>query len=211
MKITKYVHSCLLVETTDRVGIIDPGEYSWAAGLFNIEKLERLDDIIITHAHEDHFSLPFIQALKAKFPDARITTTQGVADELEKAGIGNYTTESSRGIEVTQVTHETMEPLAPPPATDLVVHYQERLTHPGDSHHFSESKEILALPINAPWGTWRRAAELGLDLKPKTVIPIHDWHLNDEARAGAYDRFEAFFKEHGIRFIKIKDGEPVEL
>lgn len=211
MKITKYVHSCLLIETPERVGIIDPGEYSWASGLFNVDKLERLDDIIITHDHADHYSLPFVQALRAKFPNVRITTTSVLAEQLEKDGVGNYTTEASNGIEFTQVTHETMEPLAPPPPPNLAVHYLDQLTQPGDSHHFSESKEILALPITAPWGTWRRAAELGLELKPKTIIPIHDWHLNPEARTAAYDRFESFFKEHDIRFIKIKDGEPVEV
>lgn len=211
MKITRFVHSCLLVETPERVGIIDPGEYSWPSGMFNIDKLKRLDDVIITHEHYDHFHMPFVQALYEKFPDVRFTATPLVVEELEKVGIKNVGANGSAGIEVTQVTHESMAPLAPPPNQNLVVHYLDRLTHPGDSHHFEKSKEILALPITAPWGTWRRAAELGLELKPKTIIPIHDWHLNDEARLGAHDRFEAFFKEHGITFIKIKDGEAVEL
>lgn len=211
MKITKYVHSCLLIETPERAGIIDPGEYSWTSGLFNIDALERLDDVIITHEHYDHFHVPFVQALYEKFPDARFTVTQLVAEELVKIGIKNVSTSSSDGIEVSVVMHESMTPLAPPPNPDLVVHYLDRITHPGDSYHCEVSKAVLALPITAPWGTWHRAAELGLELKPKTIIPIHDWHLNNEARAAAYDRFEVFFRERGIAFIKVKDGEPVEL
>jgi L-ascorbate metabolism protein UlaG (beta-lactamase superfamily) len=211
MKITKFVHSCLLVEDQQRVAIFDPGNFSWESGLFKIDNLIQLDDIIITHEHPDHFYLPFIQALLSKFPQTRITTTSVVAEELTKQAIKNTNTESNEVLTVRQVTHETMVPLAPPPNSNLVVHYLDRLTHPGDSHHFDESKEVLALPINAPWGTWRRAAEFGLELKPKIIIPIHDWHLSNDAREGAYERFEFFFKEHGIRFVKIQNGEPFEV
>ena len=58
MKITKFVHSCILVETPERVGLFDPGVFSERA--FNPETLQKLDDIIITHKHQDHllFSIP---------------------------------------------------------------------------------------------------------------------------------------------------------
>ena len=211
MKITKFVHACLLVETPDRVAIFDPGEFSWSSGLFDVNTLERLDDIVITHEHFDHFDVGFVKALVEKFPKVTITAVPLVCDKLSEIGIANAQSTASEGVEIEQVAHESMAPLAPPPNPNFVVHYLRRLTHPGDSHHFTGTKEILALPINAPWGTWRRAAELGLELKPKTIIPIHDWHLNSEARAGAYDRFEAFFKEHDITFIKVVDGQPIEL
>ena len=207
MKITKYVHSCLLIETPERVGIIDPGIYSWESGLLKIDDLVQLDDIIITHEHADHFHPPFVQALLAKFPNARITASSATAEQLAAEGVNSFSTESSEGIDLADVSHESMVPLAPPPKANLIVHYLDRLTHPGDSHNFDETREILALPLTAPWGSLRRAAELGLELKPKTIIPIHDWHLNDIARVQAHERLEGFFKEHGINFVKLIDGE----
>lgn len=210
MKITKYLHSCLLVETPERVGIIDPGQFSWESGTFNIDNLERLDDIIITHEHFDHLHLPFIQALVVKFPAASITTTYAAAARLTEAGLNNILTESSEGINLFATNHEALAPLGVPPE-NTGVHYLSRLTHPGDSHHFSYTEDILALPVTAPWGTLVRAAELALDLRPKYIIPIHDWHWNDIARNQAYDSLQKFFKEHGIEFIIAKDGNNIEI
>ena len=210
MEITKYIHSCLLIRTPDRVGIIDPGGFSWDSGLLDIAKLEQLDDIIITHEHADHLSVPFVQAIVAKFPNARITTTKSAAAQLKAAGIPSARSTPSDGIELFAVNHEPLTPLSQTPE-NIGVHYLGRITHPGDSQHFTVTNEVLALPVTAPWGTLVRAAQLGSELKPRYIIPIHDWHWNDTARAQAYDRLEAFFKERGIIFIKAQDGVAVRI
>jgi L-ascorbate metabolism protein UlaG (beta-lactamase superfamily) len=211
MKITKYVHSCLLVETADRVGLIDPGNYSWDSGTFDINQLERLDDIVITHEHPDHMYLPFIQALVEKFPGAQIITTQPASEQLIKAGITNVSTQPSDVIELFEASHESMEPLTPPPPANIGIHYLGKLTHPGDCHHFPSAKAVLALPITAPWGTVARAAQLIQELKPQYVVPIHDWHYRDEARSGSYDRLDDFCKTINVTMIKPVDGKAVEL
>ncbi|HVS58804.1 MAG TPA: hypothetical protein VHD60_03650, partial [Candidatus Saccharimonadales bacterium] len=82
---------------------------------------------------------------------------------------------------------------------------------PGDSHSFKETEQILALPVQAPWGSTIHAIRLALELKPKYVIPIHDWHWSDEARQQMYERFEKVFGSNGITFCKMKSGEPVVL
>ncbi len=209
MKVTKFVHSCLLVETEARVGLLDPGDFSFHSGLFEIDKLQRLDDIIITHEHPDHMFIPFIKALVHKFPDVVITTTPSAADLLTADGITAGAT-STDAVQLFGAHHESMVPLGQPPA-NTGVHYLQQISHPGDSHHFTETMEVLALPITAPWGTLARAAELGAELRPQTIIPIHDWHLNDQARAGFYDRLEVYFQEHGIRFVKPVNGQPFEV
>lgn len=210
MKITRFVHSCLLVETPNRAGLFDPGQFSWESGLFNIEKLARLDDIIITHDHFDHFHLPFVKALVGKFPEVTITTNPTIAATLQKEGFKNVQTTNNGPVELFATNHESIAPLGPQP-DHTGAHYLGQLTHPGDSHHFTQTKQILALPVTGPWGGMMRAAQLGLDLKPKYIIPIHDWHWNESARAGAYDRLQAFFAENNITFIKTTDGEPVEI
>ncbi len=70
MKITKFVHSCLLVEAEGKVILVDPGDFSWGSGTFDIVKLNQLDKIVITHEHSDHFCEPFVKALAEKFPAA---------------------------------------------------------------------------------------------------------------------------------------------
>src|SRR5487761_1599521 len=85
MKITKFVHSCLLVETPERTALFDPGMMSEAA--LDIDRLTRLDDIFITHEHGDHISVPLVKTLVDKFPNVRITTTSAVVSSLRGEGV----------------------------------------------------------------------------------------------------------------------------
>ena len=208
MKITKLVHSCLLVEMPDPVNrtvLFDPGEMSTV----DVDSLQYLDDIVITHVHGDHLDMELMKKLVAKFPDVRILTTNEAAEQLNAEGIAASTT-PQEGMELFDSPHESVEPLFPSPE-EIGVHYLGKLSHPGDSHSFTETKEILALPVSAPWGSSIRAINLAIQLKPKYVIPIHDWHWRDEARESMYDRIAGALEKEGITFIKTKNGEPFVL
>jgi L-ascorbate metabolism protein UlaG (beta-lactamase superfamily) len=208
MKITKFVHSCLLVEMpapVNRTALFDPGVMSESA--LDVSKLEYLDDIFITHVHGDHLSPNLIRQLVERFPDVRITSTQEVVDALAQEGI-KASTDAPEGVEFFHADHENVVPLFPMPQ-NTGIHYLDTLTDPGDSHTFNETKEILALPITAPWGSSIKALNLALQLKPKHVLPIHDWHWNDDARQQIYDNYAKILAERGITFHKLKTGEPV--
>jgi L-ascorbate metabolism protein UlaG (beta-lactamase superfamily) len=207
MKITKYIHSCLLVETPDRVALFDPGVMSTPA--IDIEAITKLDDIFITHGHADHYDTEFIKKLVAKFPDLRITATPETVTQLGEAGI-TANDQPPPGIKLFDSPHESVKPLFPQPE-EYGYHYLDSLSHPGDSHSFKETKAILALPITAPWGSTIKALNLALDLKPKHVLPIHDWHWRDEARQQSYDMFERILGEQDIKFYKLQTGQPVEV
>jgi len=210
MKITKFVHSCLLVEMpapVNRTVLFDPGSMSQAA--LDIGQLEFLDDIIITHQHSDHYHLPLIRELVAKFPSVRITAPSEVKQQLELEGI-QATDQPSEGISFFDSPHEIIKPLLPAdPPQEVGVHYLQMLTDPGDSHSFHETMPILALPMQAPWGTPVEATRLALELKPQHIIPIHDWHWSDEARAWYYDTAQKVFAEQGITFHSMETGKPI--
>ncbi len=207
MKITKLVHSCLLVETPERVALLDPGNMS--TQMIEAANIERLDDIIVTHKHADHMDTPTIQQLKQRFPGLRITAPVDAREELAQAGLEAFGDETDQ-IKFFDSPHESVEPLFPKP-DELGVHYLAKLSHPGDSHSFSETKDILALPVSAPWGATIRAVNLGLELKPKYIIPIHDWHWSDEARAGMYQMMGKVFADAGIKFISPTNGQAFEV
>lgn len=212
MKITKYVHSCLLVEMPapiNRTALFDPGAMSEQA--LDVGSLEFLDDIIITHGHYDHFHLPLIKALVSKFPSVRITAPAEVVQTLELEGI-NASSEPSEGISFFDAPHEVIKPyFDSDPPQEIGVHYLDRLTDPGDSHSFHETKAVLALPVQAPWGSARDAVARALELKPRYILPIHDWHWSGQARQQAYDSMEKLFGEQGITFCKLETGQPVVL
>lgn len=210
MKITKFIHSCLLVEMpepTNRTALFDPGSMSESA--LNIDNLEFLDDIIITHEHGDHMHLPLIKRLAAKFPSVRITAPGSAVQQLQAEGLQASST-PSEGIVFFDAPHEVIRPFyAADPPEEIGVHYLNLLSDPGDSHSFTETMPILALPIQAPWGSTVAAVKLALELKPKHILPIHDWHWSEAARSSTYDSLEKVFGEQGISFHKLQTGEPV--
>jgi L-ascorbate metabolism protein UlaG (beta-lactamase superfamily) len=210
MKITKFVHSCLLVEMpapVNRTALFDPGMMSESA--LDIGKLEYLDDIFITHYHGDHMSIPFIKKLVEKFPNVRITAPGDAVEQLKEAGL-SASSEPPDGVTFFDAPHESTEPVFPRPE-EIGIHYLDLFSDPGDSHSFTETKAVLALPVTAPWGSNIKAVNLALELKPKYVVPIHDWHWHDDARKGTYDSMEKILKEKGIIFLKMETGIPVTI
>jgi L-ascorbate metabolism protein UlaG (beta-lactamase superfamily) len=206
MKITKLGHSCLLVEMpapVNRTVLFDPGVYSEV----NVDSLVFLDDIVITHEHSDHCNVELLQQLVRKFPNVRIKTPSTLVPKLENISV---TTDAVEGIEIFQSPHEGHPPFMDPPE-QIGVHYLGKLTHPGDSHSFTVTKDILALPIIAPWGSTDRAVQLALQLAPKIIIPIHDWQWKDVVRDKFYKHLGEIFEQAGINFIKPENGKAFVL
>ena len=214
MKITKFVHSCLLIEESGKKVLIDPGNYS--AEVLDLSHLSNLSYLLITHEHQDHMYIPFIKQVVEKSPNIKVISNSSVAKILEGEGIKvirprRSDAQDPRGlggdfVEMEEVSHEKIF-MGPSPANTLFK-VGRRLTHPGDSHHFESSTEILALPVQASWGSTTDAVNLAVRLKPKIIIPIHDWHWSDKARENMYKRLEEYFGKLGIKFIGLQTGLP---
>lgn len=210
MRVTKFVHACLLVEAPERIALFDPGIFSAEAlgKLLDAGGLERLDDILITHVHPDHCDPALIKKVVDRFPQVRVTGTPEVVAELAKIGVqaGDQPVE---GVSFFEAPHEAIFDTAGP--QNVGIHYLDTLSDPGDSHSFTETKPVLALPVQAPWGSAVDAFNLALKLKPQHVLPIHDWHWSDQAREQIYSRFEDGLGKRGIKFYKLETGQPVEI
>jgi len=82
MKITKFAHSCLLVEDGSARILFDPGNYSTKQN-----ELRNLDAILVTHEHQDHYDLNNVKAILGNNPNVQIQTNQGVGAALNKDGV----------------------------------------------------------------------------------------------------------------------------
>jgi len=48
-------------------------------------------------------------------------------------------------------------------------------------------------------------------IKLQIILPIHDWHWNNQAREAFYKRLKVYFGNIGIDFIELKTGQTVSL
>ncbi len=211
MTITKFVHSCLLVETSDFTALIDPGNFSFNSHLLNVSKLEKLDYIVITHEHKDHYYEPFLRSLVKHLPHALIITNETLLSKIAELNLPNQLAAGSdNNLVVFEAAHEPL-PLNMPKVPNIGVHIGGKLTHPGDSFDFEHAREVLALPMTGPWGSLREALKKVVKLKPKAVIPIHDWEWHKAAREARYAMSRELLAAHGIKFVELENAVPVEL
>ena len=208
MKISKHLHSCLLVEEQEKTFLIDPGIFTYQEKALDIAKLNKLDYMLITHEHPDHMHMPFVQELLTKFPEVKIITNNAIVTQLAKENIA-ATYEADAVVTLEKVPHEKLWDTEPP--ENVLITVFGKLATPGDSHHFETNAQILALPIQAPWGSTTDAVNLALKLQPKVIIPVHDWMWREEFRKIMYQRLNEFFKTKGIDFKAVETGEVIEV
>lgn len=210
MKLTKFAHSCVLVEDQGMTVLFDPGTFSWNSGSVDMGSLPEVHKIIVSHRHPDHCAEPFVRALVQQFPDAVWFAPDDAEADLMAWGVSQVMRQSSGNVQVAQVNHAPVEPFGVQ-VQNLVTNLSGRVTHPGDTHDFVEAGDVLLLPVQAPWGTTIRAIELVQNLKPKYVLPIHDWMWNEEWRQNCYDRFEQIFAGTDTKFLRPVDGQAIEV
>lgn len=212
MHITKYGHSCILVEEKGVRFLFDPGSYSTRQN-----SVQNIDAILITHEHQDHLSIESLSAILAGNPGAVIYTNNGVGKKLSEQGIAFTLLEDGQHIEVKGVSVEAF-------GKDHAVIYSNtpewrwvntgyliagRLYHPGDALCIPPRPvEILALPVCAPWAKIAEIIDFAKAVGPKHVFPIHDGVLN--VTAGFYRWPETFLPPARIEWLVIKDGEVKE-
>lgn len=210
MRVTKFVHSCLLVEEGGFNVLIDPGKFSWDSRLLNLSKLPHLSHIVITHDHPDHYHETALRALAMHFPHARIVTNNDLALVIKDLGLPNtIVSGSEKGMGVFEAPHVPL-PMRLPAPLNIGVHIADKLTHPGDAFNFKHTREILALPITAPFASFKQALEAAVKLKPKIVLPVHDWEWHRVAREARYAFAKELLGPKNIEFIELENSEPVE-
>src|SRR6267154_2237623 len=86
MKISKYLHSCLVFELDGHKLLFDPGKFTFAEGIVKPAMFADVNHIIITHIHPDHLDTENLKII-AGLSGANIYTNEQVGEALQKAGI----------------------------------------------------------------------------------------------------------------------------
>ncbi len=201
MKITKFGHSCILIEEKDVRILTDPGNYSTAQN-----NVKNIDVILITHQHQDHCDVNSIKTILKNNPYAKIITNKTVSAILKKNGIESIIVEEGqtfleKDIIIEGFGKEHAVIYSSIPAVQNIGYLiADRLFFPGDALINPERKiEILALPIYAPWMRISEAIDYAIQLQPKTCFPIHDGILKNPAFS--YPILLNTLNEKGIKFV----------
>jgi L-ascorbate metabolism protein UlaG (beta-lactamase superfamily) len=203
--ITKLVHACLLVEVERSRTLVDPGVFSWQDERLDVAMVDGVDRILITHEHADHVSLDFLRVVLERSNGAEVETTPSLQAILGGEGIDAVTD----GTPQFAAPHERI-PMGPGPQ-NVGFHIAGAISHPGDSHSFVETMPILAMPFAAPWGSLTNGVDRSRLVRPRYVIPIHDWFLSEAGRTFMYRLAAPVLAEDGIELVQIGDFETVTL
>jgi len=205
MNITKYDHSCFLIEKDGRSLIFDPVEYE-----HKIPTITNLDGIIITHSHGDHFQPEVIQRLQNANPNVQIFATTDNTDNVpnstaaksgDKIPIGVFNVEFFSEDHAEIISGQFM-------CKNIGAVVDGTFAHPGDSLDPPPiTPEILAVATVAPWLKISDAAEYIIKVHPKIVIPAHD-ALNSDLGNIVCDKWIAqVCAENNITYIPTHHGK----
>ena len=189
MRITHLGHSCLLLEYDDARILVDPGVFST-----DLDFVEDLDAIVVTHQHPDHVDVDRLPALLAASPGARLLVEPQTVELLAAAGItgtafaaGDATAIGSVTISGVGGEHAVIHRDIPRVGnTGLVLQAEGSPTvfHPGDMiDTVPEGIDLLAVPLAAPWCAFKETAEFLRAVHPALAVPIHDAICSPPGRA----------------------------
>ncbi|MBC6609768.1 MBL fold metallo-hydrolase [Hymenobacter sp. BT507] len=217
MKITKYIHSCLLLEQDGEQLLFDPGTFTFADGTVTPATFRNVSTVVITHQHPDHLDVQALQEI-VRLSRATVLSTQEVADQLKPQGLPVQVVEEGLltvgafWLEAVPVPHEPILDSELPQM--LAFFINDKVLNPADS--FSpilqryKRVEVLILPVMAPFLTEVRVAEFVRQLEPQQILPVHDGYVKDFFVEQRYDTYEPHFAQQGIQFHRLSQpGQSV--
>lgn len=179
MRLTRWSHACVVLESDGRRLVLDPGEWS------EPRALDGAHAVLVTHEHGDHADLTRIAASGLPVWAPRGADLGG----LEFTPVESGQTFTVEGFDITAVGGRHAEIV---PGQELCANLGyvvaadgETVYHPGDSVVAPDVPvTTLLVPMQGNWLKTIEAIELIRTVRPDRAVGIHDAMVNDRARVG---------------------------
>jgi L-ascorbate metabolism protein UlaG (beta-lactamase superfamily) len=213
MRITKFGHACVRIETGSTTLVLDPGGWS------EREAVAGADAVLVTHEHPDHLDPDNLRAA-----DAPVYTIEAVARQIaeqapdlsERVTVVSPGDALDLGVPATVVgeKHAVIHPdLQHFDNSGYLLEVEgKRLFHPGDAiTEHPDGVDLLFLPIHAPWNKVAEVIEYGRAVGAPLSVAIHDGLLNERGLALAQRQLAGMLGEREQEYLRVEPGQEVPL
>jgi L-ascorbate metabolism protein UlaG (beta-lactamase superfamily) len=207
MKITKYEHSCVVIEDAGKQVVIDPGAYA-----DSYVPSDKIEAVVVTHIHGDHFNIDKLLSIAKLNPNASFYGPAQVAAEagqvnMETAEAGQSHKTETFSLDFFGGSHELYEGFE-----NLGLMVNQLFFHPGDSYTAPDKPvRILGLPAAAPWLRVPDTIEYLKRVKPEIAIPIHNAVLSNIGESIHYRLMSEAAASINTKWTVLRPGESLEL
>lgn len=206
MKITKYEHSCMVLDNGENRLVIDPGVYSQFGENKNIAA------VIVTHIHNDHFDMTKLTEIAKENPGAQFFGPPSVARQATRVNmtpvvLGDVQDPGGFRLKFFGDRHELFRDIE-----NIGVLVNETFFYPGDSFSRPDIPiKVLALPAAAPWLRVPDAANYLEICKPKQAFPVHNALLSEIGESIHYRIINEAVQITGTDWHVLRPGESIEV
>jgi L-ascorbate metabolism protein UlaG (beta-lactamase superfamily) len=211
MRITKFGHACVRLETGGHAIVLDPG------GFTEPEAVDGATAVLITHEHADHYSAEHLRRT-----DAPIHTIGAVAavireeapDLAERLRVVSPGERFDPGVPTTAVgeKHAVIHPEMRHFDNSGYLLEVEGITifHPGDSLTVpSVDVDLLLLPVSAPWLKIAECIDFARDVGAQRSLAIHDKVYSDVGLKMADAHLTRMLGERAQTYLRLEPGQDL--
>ena len=211
MRITKFGHACVRLETGDERIVLDPG------GFTSPEAVDGATAVLVTHEHADHYSADHLRRA-----DAPVFTIEAVATKIreEAPDVAERLTVVRPGERIDvgvparvvgekhAVIHPEMQHFDN--SGYLLELESVRVYHPGDSLTLpGEDVDLLLLPVSGPWLKISECIDFARDVGAQRSLGIHDRVYSEVGLSMAGAHLSRFLGERAQTYVRLEDGQDL--
>lgn len=220
MKITKFAQSCILIETTGKRILIDPG-YLQYKHTYPQNEWRGIDIILVTHKHADHCHEEAIKEI-LKNPKTKFHSSQEVADAYPNIATeivkeGDVLKVGEIRIEVVKAVHGWASFLKGGKEINenigfIVDNGTNRVYQTSDTISFNNNYkcDAIFIPVvnhGLVFGPWD-AALFAKDTEASLVVPIH---YDNPSHPADFHTIDKEFSALNLNYKFLEIGESIEL